>query len=159
MARRPTTWEDTIIARDLPSGTQQLNGLVLGLSAQDQRQATVIRTIISLWLHSTTVAGAWGAQRIDLAIGMISLDAFTAGESPDPNVAQERPPRGWLWRTSVMVSQNGTGTDIVVPVMADIRGARKLENSAFYIVGNSTARSGTPFTTRWDGLIRCLLKL
>jgi len=159
MARRITTWEDTILARDITSGFQQVNSLILGMADGAKQQATVIRTIIEFSLYSTSVAGAWGVQRVDLAIGMSAQEAFAASVLPDPNTATEKPARGWLWRTSVSISQNGIGTDIVHRIRADIRGARKLENGELYVIAHSTARAGTTFTVRWDGLVRCLFKL
>jgi len=159
MARRPTTWVDTIMSRALVNGGQQTQSLILEMSAGDKRQATVIRTIIQLSLHSSTVAGAWGVQRVDIGMGLASQESFTAGVVPDPNVATDKPIKGWMWRTSVLVSQNGIGTPITVPIVADVRGARKIEQGELYMVANSISVDGTTFTCSWDGLVRVLIKI
>ena len=157
---RPTDWVDTIIAPSaFASGLQTNASLVADLTAADLRGTTVVRTLVRLGLASSTVAGAWGVNRIDLAIGICSREAFAAGVFPDPNVGSEKPPRGWLWRTSVLASQNGSGGPIVTDVIADIRGGRKIENGVVYLVVNNSNFVGTTFSILVQGLVRLLIKL
>ena len=130
-----------------------------GLAPVNTRGMTVIRTIIRMGLFSNTVAGAWGIMRVDLGIGVASQEAFAAGVLPDPNSATDKPPRGWMWRSQQLVSQNGTGHQVIFNVDADIRGARKVENGEVYLIGCNTAYVGTQFQVNCVGLIRQLYKL
>ena len=159
MARRTTAWEDTILARDIVSASTQIQSLLLQLDTGEKRLATVIRTLVMFSFYSTTVAGAWGVQRIDIGIGMASAEAFSTASLPSPGISSDKPARGWMYRHSVSVAQNGTGTPVTHHVAVDIRGARKVENGELFVIATSTNRAGTTFTTRWDGLVRCLLKL
>jgi len=156
---RPTDWIDTILDRDVLTATNGAVSLMTGVLPHDMRGMTVIRTILALGVQSTTVAGAWGTARVDIAIGVASQEAFGAGVLPDPNVANDKPPRGWVYRTSLLVSQNGTGHPVGHQVMADIRGARKIENGELYIIVHNTPLFATAFTINFSGLIRTLYKL
>ena len=157
---RPTDWQDTIL--NLPATSGNSNSLALDgvLTAVDLRGTTLIRTIIRLNVQSATVAGAWGTQRLDLGIGIVSREAFTAGALPDPATAGDKPPRGWIWRDSIVVSQNGAqGNPVAVRIEADIRGARKVENGRLFLIGDNTPILGTTFSTQLTGLVRILMKL
>ena len=156
---RPTDWQDTTIAFSMVSGANTSLGLVGSLSTADLRGATLIRTIVRLDFHSTTVAGAWGVHQALAAIGIISQEAFAAGVFPDPRTQDEKPPRGWIYKGSAGVAQNGVGSPVTYPLMADIRGARKIENGALFIIIDNQARNGTSFSVGVNGLVRCLIKL
>ena len=157
---RPTDWVDTQIDSTISRSGQVNKSLITGLAPEEMRGVTLIRTIISVSVCSSTVAGAWGLQRVDLAIGVTSQEAFAAGVLPDPKTASDKPSRGWVWRTQRLVEQNGASTRIVTHVMADIRGARKIENGELFIViDNSAAVGGTSFGVAVVGLVRCLMKL
>ena len=155
---RPTDWIDTHVTLSINSGAQGLQSLMTGVAPVNMRGMTLIRTIISLGMFSTTVAGAWGLQDINIAIGVASQEAFAAAVVPDPSAA-DKPPRGWVWRSYAAVSQNGSGAPVVATLVADIRGARKIENGELYIVADSGAAGGTAFTTDINGLVRTLYKL
>ena len=142
---RPTDWVDTLVNLEVPSGGQTITSLVTGLAPVNTRGMTVIRTIISLGLFSNTIAGVWGSIWMHLAIGIASQEVLAAGVLPDPSVATDKPPRGWMWRTSLVVSQNGSGGQVVFPIEADIRGARKVENGEVYIIADSVIGAGTAF--------------
>ncbi len=156
---RMTDWMDTLVDLTPAPGGQDSVSLLTGLSIADMRGATLIRTIIRLAVGSTTVAGAWGTERLDLAIGIISKEAFAAGAFPDPNVSTDKPPRGWVWRTSVMATQNGAGARLETVLEGDIRGARKIEGGELFIIGQTTNLLGTAFTPTVIGLVRVLYKL
>ena len=156
---RPTDWQDTVFNQSAVAGAQNSISLDGVLTAADLRGTTLIRTIIRLNLQSATVAGAWGSQRADIGIGIVSRDAFTAGSFPDPVTGDDKPPRGWVWRDSVGVAQNGVGGPIIVRVDADIRGARKIENGRLVLVWNNTNILGTSAVLQLYGLIRVLMKL
>ena len=157
--RRPTDWMDTLVDVGVAVNSQAIVGLSTALVPADSARATVIRTILQLNMHSNTVAGAFGIQMIDMAIGIASQEAFLASVLPDPNVSTDKPARGWLWRTRQVVTQNGAEAPIGRDIEADIRGARKIENGELYLIINSTGLVGTNFTTAVTGLVRTLIKI
>ncbi len=156
---RRTDWVDTIVDLTPASAGQDTVSLLSGLSAADMRGATLIRTILRLGIGSTSVAGVWGVQAVHIAIGIIAQEAFNAGAFPDPNAADDRPSRGWIYRTMVVATQNGAGARIEVVLEADIRGARKIEAGVLFVIAQNKALRGTAFTASVDGLIRVLYKL
>lgn len=159
MVARPTDWLDTLVALDPVSGAQANQSLMGAVTNVEARRYTVIRTLIRLELSSSTVAGAWGRQLVDIGIGIASVESFDAGVLPDPEVANDKPARGWLYRNSIVVTQNGIGTPINVTVVADVRGARKIDRGELFIVATNSAFGGTSFTTAIRGVVRSLMKL
>ncbi len=159
MAARQTDWVDTLISITVASGAQGFQSLMTGLAPVNLRGVTVIRTIVRLGISSVTVAGAWGTQLSSMAIGITSQEAFAAGVLPDPSVATDKPPRGWMYRTQEKIAQNGIGSVVVYPVGGDIRGARKVENGEVFFVVDNGVSAGTSFSIHVHGLIRQLMKL
>ncbi len=156
---RRTDWVDTILNLEVTVGAQTQTGLMTGLSTADTRGLTIIRTILQIEMFSNNIAGAFGVALMDLAIGITSQEAFAAGVVPDPRTSSDRPPRGWMWRTSKLVTQNGVGTSIVTTYAADVRGGRKVENGAVFMVADHTALLGAGFQVNVRGLCRMLTKL
>jgi len=159
MSPRMTDWVDTVISLGAGDGAQATASLLTGLAPVNLRGATVIRSIIELDLSSASVAGAWGVQRLDFGIGVADQEAHAAGVLPDPLTSGDKPARGWMYRTSRAVSQNGIGSQVLFPLRADIRGARKIENGEVYYIFNNNNVFGTAFTVQVMGLIRLLIKL
>ncbi len=155
-SRRATDWIDTNLIAATATGAQSLVSLMSGVAPVNVRRQTLVRTIIELDLYSLTVAGAWGTQVIDIGIGITSQEAFAAGVVADPNVSNDQPSRGWIYRTRRVVAQEATGGNILHPLRADIRASRKLDDGECYIVINNTTDLGTAFTVQATGLIRQL---
>jgi len=158
MARR-TAWHDTIVAQTPASGAQVFFSLMTAVNAEEARGLTLIRTLVRVSLLSNTTAGAWGSQIVDMGIGVASRDALAAGALPDPNIATDEPPRGWVYRTRETPIQNGVGTNWVTRVEADIRSARRIDGGDLFFVGNNSVFMGTAFAVEIRGLVRCLFKL
>jgi len=157
---RPTDWIDTLVVLSAAAmGGQANQSLMTGVAPVNMRGMTLIRTIISLGMVSTTTAGAWAAQSINMGIGVASQEAFAAGVLPDPDSATDKPPRGWVWRAHKVVTQNGVGSQVAWEVTADVRGARKIENGELYLIITNTNQEGTSFNVNMTGLIRTLYKL
>jgi len=158
---RQTEWVDSLVTLDVATGASSAGlDLMAGAPtvANRVRGGTIVRMIYDLNLLSTTTAGAFGVAAIDLAWGIASQEAFAAGALPDPN-ADERPVRGWLYRTRCVVTQNGIGTQIATPCRGDLRAARKLEDGIMFLTMFSTPNGGTTFNTRLLGIIRTLFLL
>jgi len=156
---RQTDWVDTNNALVITAGSQQSLSLITGLSPGDMRGATLIRTIVRMSLSSTSVAGAWGVQKVDVGIGITSQEAFAAGVLPDPSVSSDRPSRGWVYRDHIAVAQNGAGSPVLEHIREDIRGARKIENGELFLVIDNTDQLGTSAAIRAMFLVRVLVKL
>ena len=157
---RRTTWEDTAFAVGIATGAQQLTALDGVLSQADAQGLTLTRMIIDLSCFSSTVAGAWGVQRLALGVGIASREALAASAVPDPNTDTEEPPRGWVWKTTVAIAQNGIGTPVVTArIMVDNRAKRRLDSGRLYIALNNDAELGTTFAVRIIGNIRALFLL
>jgi len=159
MPTRPTRWLDTIVGNTIVNAGQAVVSLLAGIGPVDTRGVTVIRTIIRLDIVSTSVAGAWGSQSVDLAMGIASQEAFAAAVVPDPVVAADEPARGWMWRDRILATQNGINTEITKRLVADIHGARKIQDGEVYLVMDNNAHLGTSFSINVTGLVRLLLKL
>ncbi len=155
-ARRATDWIDTVFRSDTASGAQSLFSLMTGVAPVNVRRQTLVRTLITMDLFSTTVAGAWGTQSVDIGIGITSQEAFAAGVVADPNVSGDQPSRGWIYRTRRMVAQNSIGSPVLFHLNADIRASRKLDDGECYFVLNNTVDLGTAFTVGVGGIIRQL---
>jgi len=155
---RATTWMDTVMDRDVLANGVSFESL-LNTGFDLTRGVTAIRTLVTLGLSSLSVAGAWGTARVYVGIGIASQEAFAASVLPDPGIESDQPARGWIMRTSVVVSQNGAGGPVTVPLNLDIRGARKIENGELFISIQHFDVSGTSFGVNTSGLVRVLLKL
>ena len=156
---RMTDWIDTSVGFTIATSAQTSLSLMTGVAPVNMRGMTLIRTILTLDCFSVTTAGAWGVQILSIGIGVASQEAFAAGVFPDPNTMTDKPPRGWVYRTSRCVAQNGASAPVIMEIRADIRGARKIENGELYIVVDNDPIVGTTFTARVQGLARTLYKL
>ena len=158
---RQSEWKDNLFDFNLASGQGNVQSLVANFTEPDKRGMTLIRTIIHIEMFSNTVAGAYGVQVVSAGIGVASQEAFAIGATAisDPQTESDKPTRGWVWRTQIAVSQNGTGLDLVRTISRDIRAVRKLENGELFIVFDSDPGVGTAFTMSVRGLVRTLFKL
>ena len=154
-------WADTLVNMNIASGSR----LMIRLGSIDEvflnsRTATVIRTIVDLWVHSATVAGAWGTSEDWYGIGVTPTQAFNGGvaDVADPFIQDEHSTRGWLLKSMCVSSQNGTGTPIVTHCHADIRTMRKVENGVVFLTVAHEPVSGTAFPLEVRGLVRLLVK-
>jgi len=160
MPRRPSDWLDTRVALSLPVGGQVIQSLMGAVSNIEARRYTVVRSLLRMGLSSQTIAGAYGVTKVDIAIGVISVEAFTgAAAIPDPSTDNDKPAGGWMYRTQVLVAQNGIGTSILSEVTADIRTGRKIDRGELFIVFDSASVRGTAFGIDVHGLYRGLMLL
>ena len=156
-----TLWVDTVFNTDVAVGAQNLTSLMTGVSSTETRfmGMTLLRTIIGLDIAPTVHDQGEGSSLVSVGIGVTSQEAFAAGVFPAPRTATDKPPRGWVFRTQELVTQNGVGTPIVTSFKADIRGARKVENGELYLIVDGTFETGATFAVNVFALIRTLYKL
>ena len=81
MARR-TVWEDQLLSITIGSGSQGAVDLMPGLVQDEGRGMTLTRMIGALSLFSTSVAGAYGVQILDVGIAVIDRDAVASCTIP-----------------------------------------------------------------------------
>ena len=158
MARR-TAWEDTIIDRDVANAGQASQQVMSTVTADEMRGSTLTRLIGELGLYSNTVAGAYGVQAATIGIATLDEDAFVAGAVPDPSSETDEPPRGWVYWTQCLVSQNGVGTTIAIRCMFDLHSQRRMDGSVLVVVVDSISVIGTSFSIGVNGIVRTLLLL
>ena len=154
---RRARWIDAVIATTIVNGGQDAVTLFPGITPDELRNGTIIRTIGDLSLGSTTTAGAWGTGAVDIGLGVISQEAIGASVFPDPKTASDYPVRGWLYRKRCGVFQNGVGTQILFACEFDVRSQRKLDTGAYYMVIDNNSIRGSAFTADVFGSIRTLV--
>ena len=155
MARR-AVWTDTRLSETTPSANQDVVSLMGTLDGAAREGLTVVRTIISIDLVPPTAVSD-GQTICDMGIGVVSQEGFVSSVVPDPNIAGDRPPRGWLWRDARVVRAAATKTDSpATHIMADVRGARKVDNGELVFIINQTVIDGMSFDIFSRGIIRCV---
>ena len=126
----------------------------------EKRGCTLIRTIIGMSFLPNVPGAISSRINVTFAIALASDDAFAAGSLPDPEVDDDFPVGGWLYRTRFPVS-DGVGEPVPMPfrIEADLRMARKLDRSTIYMSMHSSVDQGAGFVTAVNGMVRCLYKL
>jgi len=157
--RRRTMWEDTLFNEALGTGLQLRKAIDGTNSVADSQGMTLTRLIVDLTFLSRTVSGGWGVANVDIGMGLTSREAFTAGVLADPQAETEEPSRGWIYRNRILVSQNGTGTDVIQRITVDLRTQRRLDEGRIFIVVDHLVILGTAFTLHIGGITRALFKL
>ena len=158
MARR-TRWIDTLVQIAVADAGQTTLELFNDAAEVDTDGWTVARVLGELWFSSASVAGAYGIERIDIGIGMVSKEAQIASAFPDPNAEGDRPMRGWMYRTRCMAFQNGTGTSVLTRCEFDMKVQRRVMDADLFLIVNAVTGRGTTFTTDINGVIRTLILL
>ncbi len=159
MARK-AQWVDTLVGALTADGGQTITSLLGGMGTVDSRGLTLARTIVSFSVHGPAAVASDAFQIASLGIGVVSQEGFAANVVPDPNLASDRPPRGWVWRDRLSVpgaaSQSSTG---VQRVKADVRGMRKVDDGELVLITNNDNLDGVPFSLHIRGIIRCVFLL
>ena len=158
---RHRAWSTKLISDNYPaSGTQIIEDLLVILPVNPVQ--TVVRIVLHLGLILTDASGVLdGTVEMDLAIGVSSEEAFTAGVVPDPNVETEVPAAGWLWRERLWVQYSNTGSPVdrytPMEVRADLRAMRKVDRGILYMVSQASTVQGTFDDVTLIGVVRSLI--
>ncbi len=158
MARR-AYWEDFVSIGTVAAGANSTIAILPTLDVTATRGVTVARLIVNMWFKPVTTGAAQGAQQISMGIGVVAQEAAAAGVVPDPNVAADRPARGWLFRSVDPVQDSAGDANPMTLVKGDFRGKRKLDNGELLMIIDNDDLDGTSFTVRHCGLIRTLYLL
>ncbi len=154
----PRMWVDTEMNDDVAVAAQLLVSLLTGVTQSRFDQMTLLRTIIGMDLGRTVHDSGEGSEALACGIGIVSQEAFAAGQVPDPTNALDFPPRGWIWRAKFRTFGFAADQPAVFSrrVDVDLRAMRKLENGHLFIAVDNDAIEGTSGTCRLVGYIRTL---
>ncbi len=111
---RPRAWGDTLLnnIETATGATRQVN-LLTSLTPSDT--ITAMRLLIRLRFTPQNYSdNIIGLTHMDLGIGVASEEAFAAGAASLPDITDDSssPPRGWLWRTRLVIAQQDPSTDL-----------------------------------------------
>jgi len=161
--RRPRTWRDILVNQVVSTATQSVPlDILVDLPARDVK--TVVRLIGSLTAFpDDRNATSEGVMSIDLGIGVVSQESFTAQVVPDPNVQADYPALGWLYASSrIVIFNNSSGTTEMFHIPEfnfDVGANRKVDKGVLTLVWNNTAADGTGFACRLVGRVRAVVLL
>ena len=154
---RQSYWDNTLVSQSIATGGQAVIDLS-GTPGALSEGFTLVRTIFDLYiLPNSGTPSANGSQMLDIGVGLTSKEAFAASVVPDPNDPTERPVQDYIYRTRCVVMQDDT--QVLAPTMCrgDIRAGRKLAGGTLYMAIDSIVLTGSSFTIRVAGLVRCLI--
>ena len=155
-------WVDTLISVSLAEAAQSSINLLGDLLSNDTQGMTLTRLLMRLTIqqHVSTVGTANETSVYDMGIAVVEEDAAASGVFPDPLVSGDAPPRGWVYRTRIGL------TDVAaVPswdpqfIVEDLRGQRIIGNGEFVLIHDNNAFIGDGFLMAITGIVRCLFKL
>ncbi len=161
---RHRAWGDTRVSVVLVNGTPQQ--IDLNLAGPQGETLTVVRLIGRLTGYPNDIeAQVTGAMGVDLACGVSGATPFALGVTgtPDLQDVSELPPRGWLYRSQMLVlkdhASGATSEQLHVDTLAfDLKAGRKLDRGVLYVKFESFNSNGaTAFNVRLTGVIRALL--
>jgi len=156
--RRRRAWSDTRFAQSAVIGNQEKSNLLLQVADSDVK--TVSRILVDMVFHFTGTDENESENVVDLAIGVVSLEAFNLGTFPDADAVADYPQQGWLFVATLPLMQSypslGGVWRIDAHFKADIRGQRKVDRGVLYMTTNVLTLSGTPNNPRKVGRIRAL---
>ena len=159
----PSLWVDTLPNMTIASGARShVDLLSQGFAFRPGRadRMTLTRTIIGLDLAWLTHDSGEGSQQIFVGVGIISDQAFSAGDAgvPDPFVMADFPARGWIWRAAYRVYGFAADQPAVFNrrIDLDIHGQRKLENGTVFVTATNTPFEGVASVVTVSGIVRQL---
>jgi len=158
--RRRRAWSDTRFAGiALVSGSTNKTDLLSGLSPTETK--TVSRVLIDLWVYPPVTNGeADRSNSIDVAIGVVSLEAFNLETLPDANAVADYPQAGWVYVNTQPVLKYlhalGQSNEVIgAHFKADIRGQRKVDRGVLFMTILNIGVNGSDDVDIW-GRVRAL---
>ncbi len=162
---RPTTWIDTRVNLNLLTNSIQNLSLLGAMTEPDARVATLTRTITRLFFVMESPTAVSGVTGLWYGIGVTSRAAFSAaGGIPAIRDPLDKPLDGWVVK-DVHIAHDTTVTDARynvnnVPTQHhDLKAQRKIENGQLFVTFDNEVFSGTGYSLRVAGVIRCLFRL
>ena len=162
MPNRPRAWGDRNIGLTLVTTIAQQIDLLSNFSASDTiTAARLIGRLVAM--PSSLTAQVEGVMQLDLAVGVVTDEAFVAAGAaiPNPSVEGAQPARGWLYKSRMFcMKEHDTGTTneftYIDTLQFDVRAARKVDRGKLMFVVESNTAQGTAFNVGLRGVIRAL---
>ncbi len=158
-----TLWVDTVLNISVASGGQAVVALdETGFTIQERRAArwTLLRTIVRLDVAPTVRDSGEGDQAVDIGIGVVSEEGFSAVPPvvPDSSVGLDFPIKGWVYRArhriyAVAVDDQNVN---LVRLNLDLRAKRLMANGRLALIVDSGNNQGQATAVALMGTIRAL---
>ena len=134
--RRAVEWFDVDMSFSVASAGQESRALTVSMLDSQKKGATIVRTVLDLWLISTVLNA-----RVEIVFGVVLIndDAFASSALPDPSDPSDQP--GWMWRQKVIIAGDASNTDETVHVHVDSPAKRKFpgeEHQQLLIIDSQT---------------------
>ncbi len=134
--RRRRAWGDTRFAGTTLAASATLKSdLLVGLAPADTK--TVTRIIGDVRIYGDPAVEVFYEGASDLAIGVVSKEAFDLETLPDPDAVADYPQQGWLYVATQAVHQVESPTEWAQTVNArfvfDIKAQRKVDRGVLFM--------------------------
>jgi len=135
---RATTWADQRLADNLVAGTPLVLNLLENAPTVDT--LTAVRIVGEVYVgYTISVTVTDSLSRVEMGIGVSSVEAFAAGAGslPSPAAETEYPPRGWLYVNSLAVWEKTDSAGIQIGpahFKFDLRAMRKIDKGVLFMV-------------------------
>lgn len=158
--RRRRAWSDQRVLGTLlaASGTIKLD-LLANLGATETKTATRVIMDLHAYPPVTNALNVDRSNLVDVAIGVVSAEAFTAETLPDPDAAGDYPQAGWLYVASkpVLKYADSGGPLVIVGAQftVDLRAQRKVDRGVLFLTVLNIGVNGSDAVEVW-GRVRTL---
>jgi len=161
VTRRRRAWADLRFGtQTLASGATRKDDILSGLSPTETK--TVSRILIDVHYYYLESNENECSNVVDLAIGVVSKEAFDLETLPDPDNSSDYPQQGWVYVATQPVQQSlpTGGTPVTMwrlgaHFKADVRGQRKVDRGVLFLLAqNLSINNGQ--TVRITGRVRAL---
>ena len=155
--RRRRAWSDTIVLSSLAGGGSVTFDLLEFLTPTETKTVSRILVDLTAILATATDETEFSAN-IFVGIGVVSLEAFTAGVLPDAIFPTDYPTQGWVYVNNKPMVQSLHPTGVfMLPAHfeADLRGQRKVDRGVLFLTVNNILLTSSA-TVRIVGRVRAL---
>ncbi len=160
MTNRNRAWADQVFDQVVTSATPHVRDLLANAPTIDT--ITAVRIVGDLIGDFNSTVNPQAAQVIDIGIGVSSAEALAIGVTalPSPVLADEYPPRGWLYVARKVCTGKFTDTTGLIRNPAvfsfDLRAMRKIDKGRLFMVMHNTNSDGADTAVSLRGRVRVL---
>jgi len=134
--RRRRAWADTRFAGATIAASATIKSdLLAGLAATETKTVSRIIGDVSFF-RLVAAAETDFASSVDVAIGVVSKEAFDLETLPDPDATSDYPQQGWMYVSTQPVWQIAAADGLVSTAARfafDIRGQRKVDRGVLFM--------------------------
>jgi len=159
MPARRRVWDDAIVNEDTATGTQDSTDLMPNFQESETKGFTLVRLIIGLDLTPNPPGVSTSADQMlmHLGIGVFSREMIDVVDFPEPQLSNNIPMTGWLWRATYVVAENVQVKNVRIDL--DLRSQRRLMYGVPFMVMNAVLHNGVAFNVATTGMVRSLYLL